>query len=85
MWSWNAEHTAASALFTCTKDAGHTAKVDGTITALTTAATCGSDGSTVYTATATFNGSAYTDEKTVSIPATGAHHYVCLLYTSRCV
>ncbi len=76
VWSWNAEHTAASALFTCTKDAGHTAKVDGTITALTTDATCGSDGSTVYTATATFNGSAYTDEKTVSIPATGAHHYV---------
>ena len=73
-WSWNNDFTA-SAVFTCTDDDGHTQTVPATVTnAVTTEATCETDGVRTYTAKVTFEGKEYTDTKTETIAATG-HAY----------
>lgn len=69
-WTWNEDNTAM-ATFTCQKDASHTQQVKAEVTSQTTAATCTADGQTVYTATVTFEGQIYTNEKIVVLPATG--------------
>ena len=53
-WAWTADRSACTATFTCAEDATLTATVTATVTA--------ADGS--ITASATFNGTAYTDTKT---------------------
>ena len=72
VWSWNGT-SSATASFTCGK-CGDIQTVQAVITSSTTPAACTENGSTVYTATAVFDGQTYTDTKTVSINATG-HHY----------
>ena len=74
VWKWNDDFTA-SATFTCANDASHVKNVTATVTnAVTTEATCETDGVRTYTAKVTFDGKDYTDTKTEAIPATG-HAY----------
>ena len=69
VWAWAADHSGATATFTCTKDSSHQEIVAATIGSETEAASCTADGKTVYTATAVFGGKTYTDVQTVTIPA----------------
>ena len=70
VWKWNDDFTA-SATFTCGNDASHVETVNATVTnAVTTEATCETDGVRTYTAKVTFEGEDYTDTKTEVIPAT---------------
>ncbi len=73
-WVWTGDdengYTAATAKFTA-GEGGFTKELPAEITTNTTAATCTTAGSTVYTATVTYNGGTYTDSKTVAIPALG--------------
>ena len=74
VWKWNDDFTA-SATFTCGNDASHVETVNATVTnAVTTEATCETDGVRTYTAKVTFEGEDYTDTKTEVIPALG-HDY----------
>lgn len=58
-WSWSADHNAASATFTCTRDGcsadqlGHTMRVEATVTQTSTSASCTENGETKFTATVT--------------------------------
>nr|MCR4672705.1 leucine-rich repeat protein [Lachnospiraceae bacterium] len=79
-WTWADEYSSAEATFTCANDAGHVQTVTATVSSVTTPATCGAAGKTVYTATVTFEGEAYTDTKEVVIPATG-HDWGEVTYT----
>ena len=70
VWKWNDDFTA-SATFTCANDPSHVKNVTATVTnAVTTEATCETDGVRTYTAKVTFEGKEYTDTKTEVIPAT---------------
>ena len=74
VWKWNDDFTA-SATFTCANNDAHVENVTATVTnAVTTEATCETDGVRTYTAKVTFGGKEYTDTKTEVIPATG-HAY----------
>ncbi len=70
-WSWDG--TTATATFTCKNDNSHTQTVTAAVTStVKTDPTCTENGTTTYTATATFNGTTYTATKNVAdIPATG--------------
>ena len=74
-WTWTEDYSEATATFVCKTDPSHTVTVTAAVTEQTTAATCGKDGSTVYTASAELDGTNYGSQKTVVIPATGAHKY----------
>ena len=76
VWNWAEDYSKATVTFTCTKDASHTKTVEATVTSTTTDATCAKDGQTAYRASVTFDGTDYSDEKTVAIQATGKHTYV---------
>ncbi len=82
-WTWAEGYTEAQAKFSCdtcsdvqtliAKPEGYTpgegeADPDGTITVVTTPATTEAEGSSVYTASISFNEQDYTDTKTVVIP-----------------
>ena len=74
VWKWNDDFTA-SATFTCGNDDSHVETVNAAVTnAVTTEATCETDGVRTYTAKVTFDGKDYTDTKTEVIPALG-HDY----------
>ena len=74
VWKWN-DDFKATATFTCTNDATHVENVTAEVTsAVTTPATCETDGVRTYTAKVTFENKEYTDTKTEVIPATG-HAY----------
>ena len=74
VWKWNDDFTA-SATFTCANNDAHVENVTATVTnAVTTEATCETDGVRTYTAKVTFGGKEYTDTKTETLPATG-HAY----------
>ena len=74
VWSWT-DDFKATATFTCANNAAHVENVTATVTnAVTTEATCETDGVRTYTAKVTFEGKEYTDTKTEVIPATG-HAY----------
>lgn len=70
-WTWSTDYASASALFTCARDAGHTDSAAAAVTSQTTDPDCVSDGQTVYTASASFEGQTYTDTRSVPLPATG--------------
>ena len=72
-WSWTGT-VRARVHFHCENNHDHFATRDAAITSVTTPATCEENGKTVYTATVTFDGSVYTDTKTVTIQKTG-HNY----------
>ena len=74
VWSWT-DDFKATATFTCANNAAHVENVTATVTnAVTTEATCETDGVRTYTAKVTFGGKEYTDTKTETLPATG-HAY----------
>ena len=74
VWSWT-DDFKATATFTCANNAAHVENVTATVTnAVTTEATCETDGVRTYTAKVTFEGKEYTDTKTETMPATG-HAY----------
>ncbi|MBQ9826715.1 MAG: transglycosylase domain-containing protein [Firmicutes bacterium] len=66
VWEWNGT-TSAKAVFT-EDQSGEKKTVDAVVTSVTTEPTYEADGSTVYTATVTFQNKEYTDTKTVVIP-----------------
>ena len=71
VWKWNDDFTA-SATFTCANDTSHVKNVTATVTnAVTTEATCETDGVRTYTAKVTFEDKEYTSSKTEVIPAKG--------------
>ncbi|MCD8380743.1 MAG: leucine-rich repeat domain-containing protein, partial [Lachnospiraceae bacterium] len=70
-FNWNDDHTECTATFTCTKEDDTQSVECEEITTDTTDATCTEDGSTVYTATCTFDEKEYTGTDTIVIPATG--------------
>ena len=70
VWSWT-DDFKATATFTCANNAAHVENVTATVTnAVTTEATCETDGVRTYTAKVTFGGKEYTDTKTETLPAT---------------
>ena len=74
VWKWT-DDFKATATFTCANDPSHVKNVTATVTnAVTTEATCETDGVRTYTAKVTFEGEDYTDTKTEPVPATG-HAY----------
>ena len=74
VWKWT-DDFKATATFTCANDPSHVKNVTATVTnAVTTEATCETDGVRTYTAKITFKDKEYTDTKTEVIPATG-HAY----------
>ena len=71
VWSWT-DDFKATATFTCANNAAHVENVTATVTnAVTTEATCETDGVRTYTAKVAFEGKEYTDTKTETLPATG--------------
>ena len=70
-FTWAADYSSAKAVFVCEKDASHKKEIEAAVTVNTTPATCEADGSTVYTATATFEGKEYTDTRTDVLQKTG--------------
>ena len=71
VWAWTG-YTAAKATFTAKDDATFTQVLDAAITnAVTTPETCTEDGVRTYTASVTFLGTNYTDDKTEPIPQKG--------------
>ena len=62
-WSWSG-YTSATAVFTCANDSSHRQNVAAAITSVRTEPTVQADGKVVYTATAVFEGSTYTNTKT---------------------
>ena len=73
-WTWTGDDTngyTAAAAEARTADGEFIKTLEAEVTSETTAATCETAGTTVYTATVTFEGTTYTDSKEVSIPATG--------------
>ncbi len=68
---WSEEYnTICNATFVCSAG-DSTQTVTCVVTSAIDAATCTKDGQTVYTATATFNGKTYTDQRTVTTAAKG--------------
>ncbi|MCD7847331.1 MAG: hypothetical protein LUG49_04810 [Oscillospiraceae bacterium] len=59
-WTWAADYSSATALFTCEHDSTHVEEVTASLTSEETAATETSYGKTTYTATVTFDGVTYT-------------------------
>ena len=74
-WEWKEDHTQASAVFTCNKceetATEHKITKEASIEKTTEDATCTEAGEITYTAKVDFNETEYTDEKKVTIPATG--------------
>lgn len=66
VWNWSEDYSKATATVKCIHDNTHTKEISAVIASVTD-----EDGATVYTATVTVDGTTYTDEKTVTIPATG--------------
>ena len=72
-WTWSG-YESASAVFTCANNAAHEQTVTAAITsAVTTEATCLTDGLRTYTAAVTFAEKDYTATKTETIKAAGTH------------
>lgn len=70
-WTWSTDYANASARFACARDASHTDSAAAVVSSQTTDPDCVSDGQTVYTARATFDGQSYEDSRAVTLPATG--------------
>ncbi len=67
-WSWSEDFSQATAMLVCENDASHVISKNASIKTKVTNATCSTEGSIVYTATAVINGETYTDTKTEIIP-----------------
>ena len=72
VWDWETDFSAATATFTCLKNAEHPETINAQITTtVTNPATCTEGGLKTYTAKVTFNGETFTDTRTETLPATG--------------
>ncbi len=81
-FTWAEDYSSCTVTFTCSAE-DDTQTAACTVTNKTTAATCTASGKTVYTATVNFEGTTYTDTKTVTIPATG-HSYTSSVTEPTC-
>ena len=72
-FEWSEDYQSCMAVINC-KDGDDVKRIDCEVTSETTDATCTEDGTTVYTATVSFEGEVYTDTKKEAIPA-GGHTY----------
>lgn len=72
-FEWSDDYTSCTAVFSSV-DGETLARIECEVTASVTDPTCTEDGQKTYTATASYNGAAYTDERTETIKASG-HHY----------
>ncbi len=75
-WTWTetAEGYAAVAHFVCANDPAHKQDVTAVVTPVTDDPDCENGGETIYTARVTFEGTPYSDTKTVTLDPTG-HNY----------
>ena len=75
-WTWTetAEGYAAVAHFVCANDPAHKQDVAAVVTPVTDDPDCENGGETIYTARVTFEGTPYSDTKTVTLDPTG-HNY----------
>lgn len=64
-WTWATDYSSATLTFVCEKDATHTTVVTANVGTTVINGTCSNFVKTVYTAAVTFNGTVYTDEKSV--------------------
>ena len=78
-WVWAEDYSSASALFQCFVCQTEQT-VAAEITVQTVEATCTADGSSTYTASASVNGTIYTDTKNQILPSSG-HHYGEVVWT----
>ena len=74
VWSWNEDHTKATATFTCDRCKEVTTVSSTKIDVEEEKATCTTDGKKTYTTTLTFEGKEYSDTDTETVKATG-HAY----------
>ena len=79
-WQWTEDHTGATAIFTCDNDSSHIESIPAEISSVGTGPTCIAGGEVVYTAEVSFEGTTYTDEKTVQGSALG-HDWGDATYT----
>ena len=79
-WQWTEDHTGATAIFTCENDSSHSERIPAEISSVGTGPTCIAGGEVVYTAEVSFEGTTYTDEKTVQGSALG-HDWGDATYT----
>ena len=66
-WKWSADYGSATLTLVCTKDEKHIVMVNATVSTTVINGTCSNFVKTVYTATVSYNGAIYTDEKSVSV------------------
>lgn len=71
VFNWSEDCGKCSAEFTCKNDASHTETKDCNITIDKKAPTCTADGLNTITASISLDGKTYTDEKDVTVKATG--------------
>ena len=72
VFTWRDNNSAATAVFTCTRDRSHTETMTATVTSSTTEATCTETGGITYTASVTRNGNTFTDQRNgAATPALG--------------
>ena len=69
-WTWADDLSSAALTLVCSV-CGASVEVQAAVEASTAEATCEQDGSTTYTATASYNGVEYADEQTATLAATG--------------
>ena len=67
-FEWSDDYSSATATRVCGNDNSHNWEQDAEVTTEVSDATCTDVGETVYTATATFDGKAYTDTRSEEIP-----------------
>ena len=73
-WSWTSDNSAATLTLVCGNNAQHTVTLNASIAVTVVNGTCSSFTRTTYTASVSYNGEAYTDEKTVEV-GTPSHTY----------
>ena len=71
MWTWAEDHSAATAVFTCSNDETHNFTLTATVAATSLSASINNHGGTVYTASVVYNGDTYTDRY---VMMNGAEH-----------
>ena len=64
-WTWAEDHSSATLTFVCVNDSEHEMVLNANIGVITTNSVCSDYVKKVYTAAVSYNGKAYTDEKTV--------------------
>ena len=66
-WTWAADDTSATLTFVCKNDASHVMVLNATVTTDVVSGTCSNFVKTTYTATVSFGGTDYVDERVIEI------------------